>query len=155
MIRIDSLKNHPNVVPCLAKIWHELLCKKWAPEISLEQAEQRFLTHLNDDTLPLTYVAFDQDKTIGMCSLRENDGIRSDLKPWLGSLVVDKAYQGQGIARLLIDEVKMKAKSMHYKSVYLLTFDPTLPDYYQRLGWNKIGMDELKGLPVTVMQIEV
>ena len=38
-----------------------------------------------------------------MCSLRGNDGIRPDLTPWLGSLVVHPDYQKQGVGRRLID----------------------------------------------------
>lgn len=30
--------------------------------------------------------------------------------------------------------------------------DPTIPNYYERVGWQKIGMDEFKGYPVTVME---
>lgn len=36
-----------------------------------------------------------------------------------------------------------------------ITFAPTIPDYYKRLGWSKIGMDEYKGHPVTVMEISL
>ena len=35
-----------------------------------------------------TDVALDGDLTVGMCSLSESSGIRPDLTPWLGSLVV-------------------------------------------------------------------
>lgn len=37
----------------------------------------------------------------------------------------------------------------------LFAFDPTMPEYYERLGWRKIGMDELKSHPVTVMEVEL
>ena len=90
-----------------------------------------------------------------MCSLRSNDGIRSDLTPWLGSLIVDKAAQGRGIARLLIDAVKNKAKAMGHETLYLLTFDLTLPGYYYSLGWELIGMDSLLSHDVTVMKIDL
>jgi hypothetical protein len=37
----------------------------------------------------------------------------------------------------------------------LFAFDPAVPKYYERLGWKKIGMDEFKSHPVTVMELEL
>jgi predicted N-acetyltransferase YhbS len=155
MIKIDLLKNHPNAIPALANIWHEVLGKIWVPDISVERVITRFADHLNDSNLPITFVALDSDLLVGMCSLRENDGIRPDLTPWLGSLVVDPKYQRQGIGRMLIDMTLLKAKELGFKKLYLFAFDPTIPEYYKRLGWRKIGMDEFKSHPVTVMEVEL
>jgi hypothetical protein len=49
--------------------------------------------------------------------------------------------------------VKVKAKAMGFETLYLFAFDPTIPAYYERLGWKNMGMDEFKGHPVTVMMI--
>jgi hypothetical protein len=81
VIKIDLLKNHPDTIPQLAEIWQEVLGKIWSPDVPIEHAMQRLHNHLHDDMMPLTFVAFYNDKPIGMCSLRENDGIRPDLKP--------------------------------------------------------------------------
>jgi hypothetical protein len=89
MIKIDLLKNHPQVIPILAGIWYETLGKIYVPDVCITQVIKKFEEHLNDTNLPITCVAFYENKPIGMCSLRENDGIRPDLTPWLGSLVVD------------------------------------------------------------------
>lgn len=102
--------------------------------------------------MPITFVAFDSDKLVGGVSLRENDGIQPDLMPWLGSLVVDAAYQKRGIGGLLIDATKQKAIDMQFEKLYLFAFDPTHPDYYERHGFNIIGMDSFKGHAVTVME---
>jgi N-acetylglutamate synthase-like GNAT family acetyltransferase len=88
-----------------------------------------------------------------MCSLRVNDGIREDLSPWLGSLVVHPEYQRQGIAVKLIDAIKQTAKSLNYKELFLLTFDPTLPEYYAKLGWIDIGIDNFQNKKVTLMKV--
>ena len=95
MIKIDLLKNHPNARPALAYIWHEVLGKIWVPDVPVERVIARFADHLNDQALPITFVALDGDLPVGMCSLRENDGIRPDLTPWLGSLAIDPKYQKQ------------------------------------------------------------
>ena len=151
-IKIAYLKDHPEKIPALAKIWHNVLGKIWVPDIPIERVVQRFQDHLNDVLLPITFVAFDGDKVVGGVSLRKNDGIRPDLSPWLGSLVVDTAYQKCGIGKMLIDTTKQKAAELDFKKLYLFTFDPTLPTYYEQQGFNKIGMDEFKGHALTVME---
>jgi hypothetical protein len=69
MIKIELLKQHSIAIPALAKMWYELLGKIWVPDVSIELVESRFHDHLNDDVLPLTLVAFDGQKPVGMCSL--------------------------------------------------------------------------------------
>lgn len=103
-IKIDLLKNHPSSIPALAKIWHEVLGAIWVPDIPIKQVEDNFNRHLNDQELPLTFAAFAGSIPVGMCSLRVNDGIRPDLTPWLGSLVVSPNYQKQGIAKRLNEQ---------------------------------------------------
>ena len=117
------------------------------------RVEENLRNHLNIEQLPLTVVALDEVKPVGMCSLRVSDGIRPELTPWLGSLVVAPGHQKQGIARQLILRVKEEAQTLGFKNLYLFAFDPTIPEYYSRLGWRTIGMDEFKGHPVTVMEI--
>ena len=152
MIEIIPLMSCQQVIPELAQMWYELLGLKWAPGVKVSDVEQRFLNHCNDEKLPLTLVAFKNQQPIGMCSLRENEGIRPELSPWLGSLVVDKHFQNQGIAKLLIDAIKEKAKQKGFSKLYLFTFDKTLPEYYQRLNWEILGIDEFQAKPVTVME---
>ena len=154
MIKIDLLKNHPQAIPKLANIWHEVLGKIWMPEIGIEEIEFWYHKELNDN-MPLAYVALYNDLPVGTCSMQLNGGIRPDLAPWLGDLVVDSAYQKQGIGKMLIDAAKNKARELGFSKLYLFAFDPTLPEYYSSLGWNTIGMDKFKGHPVTVMEIEL
>lgn len=71
-----------------------------------------------------------------MLFARENDGIRLDLTPWLGSLVVDQKYQKQRVGKMLADATILKAKGLDFQ-LYLFAFDPTIPVYYERLGWKK------------------
>lgn len=152
MITIDYLTHHQDCISALAKIWHDVLGKIWLPEVPIARVENNLSNHLNTEQLPLTFVAFKQNQPIGMCSLRVNDGIRPDLTPWLGSLVVSSQHQRQGVAKMLIEKTKEKARNMDFRSLYLFAFDPTIPNYYGHLGWNKIGLDEYKGLKVTVMK---
>ena len=76
---------------------------------------------------------------IGAVSLHENDEMRADLASWLESLVVDKAYQNQGVGKLLVQEVKKKAHVLHFKKLYLFAFEANLVTYYEQLGFQSIS----------------
>ena len=151
MIRVDLLKNHPQSIPTLANSWQEVLGKIWMPEIGVEEIESLYYEELKSD-MPMTYIALDSEIPVGSCTLELNGGIRPDLGPWIGDLVVEPKYQKQGIGKMLVDVTIEKAKELSFEKLYLFAFDPTILEYYQRLGWKKIGMDEFKSHPVTVME---
>lgn len=153
MITIEPLKNHPQAIATLANIWHEVLGKIWMPDVTIELVITRFLDQLKVENLPITFVALDGNIPVGMCSVCENDGIRPDLKPWVADLVVDPKYQKQGVGKMLIDTSALKAKDLGFEKLYLFAFDPTIPNYYERLGWKRIDIDEFHSHPVTVMEI--
>lgn len=154
MITYQFLKDCPEHIPALAKIWHDVLGKIWAPEVAIAAVEERFRAHLNDTTLPLTFVALQDHTPIGMASLRANDGLTSELTPWLGSLCVATDCQGQGIGTQLMHLIQDTAKKLGYEQLYLFTFDSTLPAWYTRHGWHIIGDDTFREHPVTVMMWE-
>lgn len=148
---IDLLKNHPDKIPELARIWYEVLGKTWAPEIKPPEMEAWYQQWLNED-IPLAYIVLHEGVPIGSCSLQFNDEIRPDLEPWMGDLIVLPQYQNQGIGKALCNLVKDKAKSIGYKKLHLFILDPTLINYYNKLGWKKIDTDEYIGKPVIVLE---
>jgi len=152
MIKIDLLKNHSHAIPKLAHIWHEVLGKIWMPELSLSEIESGYSEELKQD-MPLTYVALYNQTPVGSATFQLNEDIRPELGPWLGDLVVDPMYQKQGLGTMLVNVVIKKAKDMGYGKLYLFTFDPNIQNYYERLGWKKVGMDQFKSHSVIVMEI--
>jgi N-acetylglutamate synthase-like GNAT family acetyltransferase len=74
---------------------------------------------------------------------------------WLGSLVVNPKFRGIKIGEALIEAVKSQARMLGHHELYLLAFDPTIPNWYARLGWKPIGDDELFGHKVAVMSISI
>lgn len=154
MIKIDLLKNHPQAIPALANIWHEVLGKVWMPEIGIEEIKSLLYEELNQD-MPLTYIALYGEIPVGFCTLELNGGVRPDLRPWIGDLVVDPKYQKKGLRKILVDATITKTKELGFEKLYFLTFNPTISKYSQRLGWKKIGMDEFKSRPITVMELEL
>jgi GNAT superfamily N-acetyltransferase len=153
-LTINLLKNHPQTIPQLAKIWHELLGKIWMPELGIEEIEALYYEELTQN-MPVTYIALHGSIPVASFTLQLKDEIRPDLGPWIGDLVVDPNYQKQGIGKMLIGAAMGQAKELGFEKLYVFAFDPTIPEYYQRLGWKKTSMDEFKGHPVTVMEIEL
>ena len=151
-IKINLLADCNEHIPYLAKLWYEQISKRWVPDASIERAKQSLIKHSNREQLPITFVAFKNGQPVGMASLRENDGIRPDLIPWLGSLIVDPGYRNQKIGENLIEAVKQRALLLGYPKLYLLAFDKTIPMWYESLGWKSIGIDLLFDHPVTVME---
>lgn len=41
MITIDLLKNHPQAIPELVSIWHEVLGSVWVPDVPTERVRLR------------------------------------------------------------------------------------------------------------------
>lgn len=154
-VKIKPLSECPEHIPSLAQLWYDEISKHWVPGASVEKAREKLIDHLNNKNMPMAFVATQEDKPVGMACLRITDGIQPDLSPWLGSLVVHPQYRGCKIGETLIDVIKHKAKAFGYDDLYLLTFDSTLPDWYQRLGWKPVGNDALFEHKVVVMTINI
>lgn len=154
-LEIKLLADCPHQIPQLAALWLSEIGTVWIPGAKIERAIQTFETHINTQSMPLTFVASYQDEPVAMVSLRENDGIRKDLTPWLGSLIVHPDYRRKKIGETLIHIAKQCAKAMGHSKLYLFALDPDLPTWYHRLGWRAIGMDKFHHHPVTVMEISV
>lgn len=131
---IKLLTSYQEHIPVLAKLWYEEISRHWAPNASIEKAQQKLIEHLNTNSMPMAYVALCDGEAIGMACLRVTDGIRPGVTPWLGSLVVNPNYRGKQIGESLINAVKNQAKKLGHQVLYLLAFDPTIPHWYARLG---------------------
>ncbi len=153
MIKVVLLKNHPNTIPALANIWHEVLGKIWFPELTIQEIESLTYDELNTCDETTSFVALCDEIPVGFCTFKLKEEFCPDLGPWLADVVVAPKHQKQGIGKMLVDVTALKAKELGFKKLYLFAFDPTIPEYYERLGWRKIGMDEFKSHTVTVMEV--
>lgn len=140
------------------------LCAWWAfktwgrynPAYTFSKRIDSFTQHCNTNEIPLTILSLNEDGLpVGMASLRQNDGIRPDLGPWLGSVYVDPQFRHRGIGAGLVKEIEKRAFELGYKTIYLLTYEPSLPHWYSLLGWEEIGKDVCHGNSVTVMKMEL
>jgi predicted N-acetyltransferase YhbS len=154
-IEIKFLIDCQEYTPLLAELWYQEISRHWVPDASIEKAKDRLVAHLHKDKMPLALVAFSAGQPVGMACLRETDGIRPGIAPWLGSLVVHPEFRGYKIGETLIEAIKIQARLLNYKNLYLLAFDQTIPNWYEKLGWHLIGDDQLLGHRVAVMEIAI
>jgi GNAT superfamily N-acetyltransferase len=153
-IKIDYLKNHTeHIITCAT--WSY---KEWGhhrPGETLETFIESRKQYLNDTTLPLTLIAFDNDTPVGMCSLAITRGLLPDLTPWLAALYVTRDHRNKKIGTLLEAEISKKALAMGFEKIYLFTSDLTIIPWYEKLGWSIKGAEWLRDHTVTVMEKEL
>ena len=153
-MKIAYLADHEELVPILAS-WAFSTWGCYNPSYTLEKRIESFNQHRQKDQIPLALVALSDDGTpMGMASLRPNDGIRDDLTPWLGSVFVEPRFRNRGIAASLVREIHRVSSELGFETIYLLTYEPTLPAWYARLGWDDFGEDACHGNQVNVMRLE-
>ena len=152
-MKIAYLKDYQEYMTALGK-WSFEAWSKYNPQATRKNQIEKFKTHCHVDTLPLTLIALNKnDELIGMCSLRNSEGIRPELTPWLGSLYVRPTHRKQQVGEKLIEAIKNIAKNMGFNHLYLLTFETALLTYYRKLGWEFMGQDSLNDYPVSIMKI--
>lgn len=147
------LKDHPEWAPLVAE-WSFSTWHNFYPEWTLESNIQRYYQHARKDReLPLTIVAVYDGKPVGMCSLRENNGYPSSQGPWLSSLFVVPDFRLKGIGKLLVQAVVDTAKNLHFKNIFLYTFNQTMPSWYENnFGWEVVEKDIFHEKPITIMK---
>ena len=155
MIKNDLLKNHPDAIPALAHIWHDVLGRIWFPELTIQEINTLTYDELNNPDETTSFVALFDEIPVGFCTFKLKEEFHSDLGPWLADVVVDPKYQKQGIGKMMVDVAVRQAKDRGFKKLYLFAFDPNIPEYYEHLGWKKIGIDEFQAHPVTVMEMNL
>lgn len=150
-IMVDYLKNHPEYITTCAE-WSYAGWGKYTPQKTLKDYVTSREKYLNDNSLPLTLLAFDGAKPIGMCSLVKNRGILLTLSPWLAGLYVLPEYRNQGIDEALERATCQKAKGMGYSKIYCFTSDIDLVPWYVKHGWKIHGTDRLHNQDVTILE---
>lgn len=155
MIKIKPLANYPGQIPALADMWLDYIGKDWMPYVTKEEVENTLQTHLNEESLPMAYVAMDGDVAIGVACFRIDDVKNSSLFPWLAGLCVDRTYRGRGIGKILINAVKSKAFKLGFKKLHLAVFDKKISTWYESLGWEKIDTEKIGDHKVDIMAVDI
>lgn len=155
MIKIKYLSHFPHHARILSEIWVESIGKNLFSDVTAEMKEAEINQTLNEAKLPLSFVALDNDKPVGMGTLSMDGRIEGvDYSPFL-SLFVRDDYKSRGIAKLLIRSVKSKAFKMGFKKLYVVIFTKDLVPKYESAGWRKIGTGKAGKLSGDIMEMDL
>jgi predicted N-acetyltransferase YhbS len=104
------------------------------------------------DGLPFTLVAVDPaGAAVGVVGLGEFDldDLR-DRSPWVLGMLVEPAWRGRGIGRMLMSELESRAAALGYQQIWVATEDAE--DFYRRCGWQHAGRADTAGTgPVEIL----
>lgn len=134
-----------------------LLFREWSalPAWSNQSAILQRLNARNDSAhSEFTLVAEHADKVIATSSVIRyelNDALAREY--WLGEVVTDSAFRGQGIAKSLISRCVTLAKQNGIKALWLYT--PDQQAFYQRLGWQAVEQRVIADEEVTLMVLSL
>jgi predicted N-acetyltransferase YhbS len=136
-VRISYLSEHPEYVEELAQ-W---LFEEWGPILGEKTPEARIKklkAHMNQDELPIAWVAHANGQLLGTASLRVHDlEGREDLTPWLGGVFVGSQFRRRGIGEALCVIVENAARLRGVQILYLFTLDKQT--WYSRQGWTALA----------------
>lgn len=157
MIKVKPLSNFPGQVETLADLWIENIGSTYFPDLSREDIVSKIQNAMNEDILPLTFIAMDEKKAIGMAALRDNDTTVTSFgkNPCLSGVCVAKEYQGRGIGKLLVDTIKSEAFRLGFKEMWRSALNQESVDWYKNMGWEDTGQGDVSGVPAHIMRINL
>ena len=134
-MQILDAKDNGQFLPELARALHE----EWGAEQGYTFEETlEWCRDVAASTVETILVAVEADQLVGTASLVENDlGAPTEYTPWLASLWIDPAQRKKGIASRLVTAIEELAHSQGHEELFLFCVEGTLPDFYERLGWQK------------------
>ena len=123
-----------------------------APDMTFKQIHEKVVEGVNRNQVPLTVLAHQNDELVGVAELkfRENKHY-PEYEHWLGGLFVNPDYRGQGVSRLLIENVKEHAIRLGVECLHLQCESHHV-ELYKRYGF--IALHEAKhcDIPVLIMR---
>ena len=83
-------------------------------------------------------VAVENEAIVGYCTLSERDELSEeyDYSPFIGFVFVDERHRGKRISEKMIQQTLSYAKSIGYRTVYIMSGEHGL---YEKYGFEKIG----------------
>jgi len=153
-MQIADLNQHPDYAPQTAQLlhteWSHLPAWSHQPTLlaRLTQRNQRAPTEFTLIATP------DGETVIATCSVirYELDDIAAR-EYWIGEVVTDKKFRGQGVANALIQQAISRARQQQIGELWLYT--PDQQAYYQRSGWQAVEQRHIAGEDVTVMVLHL
>ena len=149
-LKILSLAEYPDwLAPLVAQQWQE-----WGYDAPDELAD--FFAQEFTVGWPKTWLLIDtgqqNERLVGAVTLSQNElGEMQDStrNPWLGYLLIDTPYRGQGYAKLLTRYAVQEGHKLGYQQIYLYASDE-MPRYLH-WGWQPVERLFFQEEWVTVM----
>ena len=125
------------------------LDKEFGCETSYRFYKELIEHSMEEDKLPITFVAIENETLVGTVGLWRGDLLsRQDLYPWLSALVVNRNYRNRKIGQQLQQFIEEYCRNKHYEQIYLYT---DLVNYYEKTGWIAVDKGyEYMGGEVTI-----
>ncbi|MDE8555081.1 GNAT family N-acetyltransferase [Pantoea vagans] len=153
-MQIADLNQHPDYASQTAQLLHS----EWShlPAWSHQPTILKRLTQQNQTaSAEFTLIASPNGETvIATCSVirYELDDIAAR-EYWIGEVVKDRKFRGQGVAKALIQQAIARAKHQQIGELWLYT--PDQQAYYQRSGWRAVEQRQVADENVTVMMLHL
>lgn len=158
LMRLDLLKNQPQVLPQLAQ-WLYEEWQSYDASLTLDKLIQSFSERLNSDQIPITFVVLKEGEPIGCISLKEQSSPEFSDFPqnslWMGSLQVIPEERNQGIGQELLKFSTTIARSFGYETLYFYTSKSINVEWYVKRGASVIEMRLFRDHMITIMQIHL
>ena len=152
-MKIAYLADHEDVIPSLAQWRYE----EWSylhPERTLAEVARLISEGSNKEHIPISLVALDKSKAIGMIELKKSDFKgRPNLTPWLSGMYVDKLHRRKGLGTKLVHKVEELSARLGVSKLYLIT--DNAEKFYSKLGWSVRERIVWQGHSVKVMEKEI
>ena len=134
-MRIEYLCENKQYVDTVATWIYNEFVDGVRPGISFNKVVHSF-NERKKDTMPITILALNNEKCIGVASLVVNDLKARNYTPWLAGLYVNEEYRNNGVGKVLIEEIQDITKRVGFNRLYLRTEYAT--EYYKKLSWNYV-----------------
>lgn len=153
-VRIDYLVNHQEHIPTLAS-WFKAQDAEFFADSSLSDiARNHFLSRLNTDSLPISFIALVDDVAVGTIALLTSSvTTHTHLSPWLGALYVHPDHRHRGIGMRLVSHALERARELGFDGVYAGI--SRAEDRYMSDGWRVAERVMYCGKPLSVMRYEL
>ena len=150
---IDHLRDHEEHICTLA----EWIVEEWGQYLadsSVAAMSAALRKSGSDETLPVSFVAIERDRPVGLARLVEHDmDTRRDLSPWLAYVFVSPPDRRKGIATALCQRVLEHAHAIGFSECFLFT--PDRENFYARRGWRVVDRISYWNKPVVIMKINL
>ncbi|MGB9180587.1 MAG: GNAT family N-acetyltransferase [Pyrinomonadaceae bacterium] len=150
-MKIDLLKNHQQHIPILASWFKEASPDYFKDKSPDAIADEQFASRLNDNILPISFLAYEDEIPIGTVALLlESITTHKHLSPWLSGLHVHPEYRHKGIGLKLVQTVLEKATTLGFDSIYIGI--SKAEEHYIAQGWEVFEKVIFYGKPLTILR---